>query len=110
MVVEELKHWPAKKRAGPMVIGTDGLPFAPMTFRDGFNADRSAAGLPKTVWARDLRASGITEARAGGVSLDDAAKVAGHAGTRTTAMVYDRAVLEAAQRFAAARQMVRNMI
>ena len=38
-----------------------------------------------------------------GVSTDDAAKVAGHSGKRTTAVVYDRAVLEAAGRFADAR-------
>lgn len=91
-----------------MVVSVDGLPFAPTTFRDGFNADREAAGLPKTVWARELRASGITEARAAGVSLDDAAMVAGHAGTRTTGRVYDRAALAAAQRFAEARRSIRK--
>ena len=34
---------------------------------------------------------------------DDAGKVAGHSSTKTTAAVYDRAALEAAERFADAR-------
>lgn len=37
------------------------------------------------------------------MSNDDAAKVAGHNNKRTTAEIYDRAVLEAADRFAEAR-------
>ena len=60
------------------------------------------------IWARDLRASGITEGRAANASIDDAAKVAGHSGKRTTATVYDRAVLEAAGCFADARILGRE--
>jgi integrase len=69
--------------------------------------DRKTVGLSPKVWARDLRASGITEARAAGVSTDDAAKVAGHSSTKTTRAVYDRAVLAAAERFAKARVLAR---
>ena len=73
-----------------------------------WSRDRKAAGLPGHVWARDLRASGISEARAAGVATDDAAKVAGHASTKTTSAVYDRAALEAAERFAEARAKKRG--
>src|SRR5690606_34499919 len=80
----------------------------PNSFSEGWRRDRKAVGLPDYIWARDLRASGITEARVAGVATDDAGKVAGHASTRTTADVYDRAVLEAAERFADARVALRR--
>lgn len=104
MVMEELLHWPADKRTGPVIVyeGT-GLPYSGNYFGESWRKDREAAGLPSAVWARDLRASGITEGRAAGVSTDDAAKVAGHASTKTTSAIYDRAALEASERFADAR-------
>lgn len=104
MVMEELAHWPDNKRTGPVVVcGGTGMPWTPNYFAEFWREDRKAAGIGDNVWARDLRASGISEARAGGVATDDAAKVAGHASTKTTAAVYDRANLEAAERFAEAR-------
>jgi integrase len=103
MVIEELKHWPAEKRSGPIVVSEKtGKPYRELPFQKRWQKDRKAAGIPAAVWARDLRASGITEARASDVSTDDAAKVAGHSSTRTTGD-YDRAVIEATNRFAAAR-------
>ncbi len=104
MAMEELEHWPAEKRTGPVIVaeGT-GRPYKTIPFTKFWRRDRKAAGIDASVWARDLRASGITEARAAGVSTDDAGKVAGHSSTKTTATVYDRAVLEAAERFAEAR-------
>lgn len=110
MVTEELAHWPEGKRTGPLIKGSNSKPPLAETFRKGWRVDRDAAGIPKTAWARDLRASGITEARAGAVGLDDAAMVAGHSGTHTTAAVYDRANLEAAERFAEARMKERNKV
>lgn len=109
MVMEELVHWPEAKRAGPVIVseGT-GVPYSSNRFGEYWRMDADAAGLPKTAWARDLRASGITEARAAGISTDDAAKVAGHASTKTTAAVYDRATLEASGRFADARTAKRK--
>lgn len=104
MVMEELAHWPAERRKGPMIVSEDtGLPYRPTIFNQRWTVDRKTAGLPASIWARDLRASGITEGRATDVSTDDAAKVAGHSNKKTTARVYDRAVLEAADRFADAR-------
>jgi integrase len=61
------------------------------------------AGISSSVWNRDLRAGGITEARQAGAPTDDVAKTAGHASKRTTARVYDRDTLEAARRVAKAR-------
>lgn len=108
MVMEELEHWPPARRKGPVIVSRLGRPPHDEHFRDGWAKDRKAAGVSAKVWARDLRASGITEARAGGVDLDDAGKVAGHSGTITTGIVYDRANLEAAERFAEARLKVRK--
>lgn len=109
MVMDELSHWPTEKRTGPVVVyEMNDRPYLSEVFSSMWSRDRKAAGLPSNVWARDLRASGISEARAGGVATDDAAKVAGHASTKTTSAVYDRAVLEAAERFAEARTNRRN--
>ncbi|MEZ2132530.1 MULTISPECIES: integrase [unclassified Sinorhizobium] len=104
MVVEELAHWPVETRNGPVIRHEkNGRPYLSEVFSSLWSRDRKEAGLPTTIWARDLRASGITEARAAGISTDDAAKVAGHASTKTTSAVYDRAALAAAERFAEAR-------
>ncbi|RUM95592.1 integrase [Pseudaminobacter arsenicus] len=104
MVVEELAHWPAEVRKGPVIVSpTTRLPYLEQNWRKRYNSDRKAADIASNVWARDLRASGISEGRANNASIEDAAKVAGHSGTRTTKKVYDRAVLEAADRFAEAR-------
>ncbi|MBY3434879.1 tyrosine-type recombinase/integrase [Rhizobium laguerreae] len=109
MVMEELENWQAAKRSGPVIVyEMNGRPYLSEVFSSMWSKDRKAAGLPTTMWARDLRASGITEGRASGVSTDDAAKVAGHASTKTTSAVYDRAALEAAERFADARSKKRG--
>jgi hypothetical protein len=104
MVLEEFMHWPVEKRTGPVVRSeTTGLPYQEQAWRDRFKKDRKAAGIATNVWARDLRASGISEGRGYDASIDDTSKVAGHSSTRTTKQIYDRAVLEAADRFADAR-------
>lgn len=109
MVIDELAHWPAEIRSGPVIVSpTTSLPYLEQNWRKRFNKDRKVAGIPANVWARDLRASGVSEARAHNASIDDAAKVAGHSGTRTTKNIYDRAVLEAADRFADTRILGRE--
>jgi len=109
MVVAELEHWPAEKRSGPIIVyESTGEPYGSNWFAAKWRKDRAAAGLSDKMWARDLRASGITEGRAAGISTDDAAKVAGHASTKTTSAIYDRANLEAAERFADARSTKRE--
>jgi integrase len=104
MVIEELENWPQDARQGPVIVNAKtGLPYSAIRFDELWRRDRKAAGISDKVWARDLRASGITEGRAAGVLTDDVAKVAGHSSTRTTSEIYDRAALEAAERFAEAR-------
>jgi len=109
MVMEELEHWSQEARQGPVIVNaTTGLPYSAIRFDELWRRDRKMAGISDKIWARDLRASGITEGRAAGVLTDDVAKVAGHSSTRTTSEIYDRAALEAAERFAEARTRKRN--
>ncbi len=105
MVMEELSLLPVDyPRSGPVIVNEKtGLPYTEQSWTRRWRADRKAAGLPHKLWNRDLRASAITEARDGNVSLDDASKVAGHAKPKITGAVYDRGQLEAHRRFAEAR-------
>lgn len=102
MVVEELAA--GRGTSGPVIVSeTTGQPYSGNMFGEHWRKDREKAGIPANVWARDLRASGVSEGRAAAVATDDVAKVAGHASTKTTSAIYDRAALEAAERFAEAR-------
>ena len=104
MVLEEMERIPVDARVGPVIVNeATRLPYWRRELSDGWRLDRKKAGLPETLWNRDLRASAITEARDAGANLDDAARVAGHSTKKTTAKVYDRAKLEAARRFQTAR-------
>jgi integrase len=103
MVIEELSKIPADARRGPLIVGIAGLPYAYGTFRDLWRRCADRAGIKSSVWNRDLRAAGVTEAREAAAPTDDAAKVAGHANKRTTARVYDRDHLEAHRRVMKAR-------
>jgi hypothetical protein len=105
MVMEELEHVPPEARNGPLIVhvGT-GLPYAGTIFNRVWRAARAASGISGTVWNRDLRASGSTEARAAGAQTDDLKKLMGHSpGSKVTGRVYDRAALEAQRRIATAR-------
>jgi hypothetical protein len=109
MVVEELARIPVESRTGPLIVNPHTkLPYRQWYFRDVWHKSAKAAGIAPSVWNRDLRAGGITEARAAGAPTDDIAKTAGHANKRTTARVYDRAALEAARRVSKARTAHRS--
>jgi len=104
MVMEELGKAPPSPQGAPLIVNPrTGLPYRQEYFRELWRRCAEAAGIPRTVWNRDLRAGGITEARQAGAPTDDVAKLAGHANKRTTARVYDRDSLEAARRVARAR-------
>lgn len=104
MIMEELAGVPEAARVGPLIVNPrTGLPYRQWYFRDLWRKVAGAAGIAPSVWNRDLRAGGITEARQAGAPTDDVAKTAGHADKRTTARVYDRDTLEAARRVAKAR-------
>lgn len=110
MIVEELAKIPATEQRGPLIVNlkTGGLPYRHDTWGDVWRAVRKAAGIPRSVWNRDLRAGGISEGRAADVSLDDMAKIAGHTKKRTTGDVYDRTALETHRRAAAKRNTHRE--
>lgn len=109
MVVEELAHWPIETRSGPVIVNEgNGLPYGSNYFGEKWAKDRLKVGLPPNIWARDMRASGVTEGRDASVAIEDVAKVAGHSSTKTTSRVYDRAALAAAERFAEARTKKRG--
>jgi integrase len=86
---EELALVPEEERKGPLIIRTrGGLPYSEDTFQEVWRDVRKAAGVPKDIWNRDLRASGSTEARAAGAPIDDVKKLMGHtARSETTAKV-----------------------
>jgi integrase len=107
MVIEELAHY-RRDRIGPIVAReATGLPWEAGAVRRAWNRIRKAAGLPAGYWGRDIRASASTEARQGGASTDDAAKVAAHS-KEVQRRVYDRDVLEAHRRVQQARIKRRN--
>lgn len=109
MVMDELASIPIEQRKGPLIVNPrTGLPYRQHYFRDLWRKNATAAGIDKSIWNRDLRAGGITEAREAGALTDDVAKTAGHADKRTTARVYDRDRLEAARRVAKARSIHRG--
>jgi hypothetical protein len=85
-----------------------GAPIYDAAIHAALEAVRLAAGLPLTMWNRDLRArrdhrGGMAEA-----SSDDRAKLAGHSGSRITRRSYDRDILVASDRVAAARAKFRK--
>jgi hypothetical protein len=110
MVVEELAGIAPEARNGPLIVNprTRLPPYRQWYFREVWKRCAAAAGVSRTIWNRDLRAGGITEARQAGAPTDDVAKTAGHSSKRTTARVYDRDTLEAARRVAKARAAHRS--
>jgi hypothetical protein len=109
MVVEELAGISPEARKGPLIVNPrTGLPYRQWYFREVWRRSAAAADVSQTIWNRDLRAGGITEARQAGAPTDDVAKTAGHSSKRTTARVYDRDTLEAARRVAKARAAHRS--
>lgn len=109
MALAEIARVPEANRSGPVIVNErTGMPYRDQAFDEAWKRIRFRAGLPKTLWCRDLRASAVTEARQAGASLEDTSKVAGHARPRTT-QVYDRATVEAHRRVAAVRVAQRSV-
>jgi integrase len=80
MIMEELSLIPEDHRMGPVVKShLDSYPVINRHFRTLWRQCADAAGLPKWLECRDLRAGGISEAlRASGGDLDATRHVAGH--------------------------------
>jgi hypothetical protein len=106
MVMEELAH--QGEMTGPLIVNPrTALPYTYLAFNDGWRKDFKAAGLPKGMWNRDMRAGGVTEGGRSGASKDDRRKVAGHAREETTE-IYDRDQLEAHRRVMKSRVAFRD--
>jgi hypothetical protein len=85
MVTEELAMIPMEKRTGPLIIKEmNGRPYDHDDFRIQWRRDAEAAGVPKAVWNRDIRAGGVTEGGKSGASRDDRRTVAGHSAEKMT--------------------------
>jgi hypothetical protein len=90
MVTAELALIPMEKRQGPLIVKEpNGRPYDHEDFRIQWRRDADAAGLPKAIWNRDIRAGGITEGGESGASRDDRRTVAGHTTDKTT-LKYER--------------------
>jgi integrase len=100
----EIARVPSERRIGPMIVDErSGLPYSEKEYGKRWRRIATTAGIPKTVWNRDSRASGITEGRDAGAAIADVSKQAAHSDISVTAKIYDRGELEAARRVAGAR-------
>ncbi|WP_158810949.1 tyrosine-type recombinase/integrase [Beijerinckia sp. L45] len=93
-----LAHVQVDERRGPLVVRRDGQPFDRWEYASRWRELATEAGIPAEVWNRDVRASGLTEGRAAGATIEDVAKLGGHRSVLTTSRIYDRATLEATSR------------
>lgn len=112
MVMEELHRQLAagKPLEGPVVKHDfDDRRYSPKEFANHFRRHARAINLNPKIWARDLRASGITEARLYDASITDLGQMAGHSTSVTTSTVYDRENLAAAQRVSLKRSEGRKL-
>jgi hypothetical protein len=79
MVMEELQGVPQSARKGPLIVDQEKhRPYSEDRFNEIWRAAAKAAGIPPVVWNRDLRKSGLTEARRSGAHIDDLKKLMGH--------------------------------
>lgn len=109
MIMSEIASIPPELRTGPLIVDEHTrLPYTDRQFTEVWRDVRSEAGLSPLLWNRDLRAGALTEGGMAGASADDRAKLAGHSGAKMTRSVYDRDVLVASNRVAAARAKFRE--
>lgn len=86
IVLELLKHVPADRRVGPLIINeATGKPYAEWVFTRECRKVAQAAGIPAKVRNMYARAGAITEGDEAGADLDSLKTVAAHATTSTTA-------------------------
>lgn len=102
LVMAEIERIAPAERVGPLIKSPAGVPWQHPAFLYQWRKASAKAGLPSSIWSRDLRAGGVTEGRIAGASLDDVRQTAGHSSVRTTT-VYDRDKIVAFSRVADAR-------
>jgi hypothetical protein len=92
----------------PVAVSSQGMPWSDhRAFGKAWARIAKLAGIPKGVWNMDSRASGVTEAAAGGASDDDLASNAGHRGKGITRRVYKRGAPEISKRVQRTRHSAR---
>lgn len=79
-----LSQVPAEKRIGPVILRRNGAPYDRHDYADAWRKYADAAGVPKEIQCRDLRAGAINDALAKGASPLQAQHAAGHASFDTT--------------------------
>jgi hypothetical protein len=106
LVVECLRRIDEKK--GPVARQANGLPWPDrQSYSKAWRDIAEDAGIPKSVWNMDSRASGISEASEAGVSDDDITKQAGNTGP-VVKRVYKRKGKQVSVRSHSARQAHRR--
>jgi integrase len=109
LVVRCLNHLDRTDPFKPVAARTDGKPWADrQAFSKIWRRYATAAGIPKSVWNMDNRASGITEAAAAGASDDDLASMAGHASKAITRKIYKRQARQMSERVQEKRRISRT--
>jgi hypothetical protein len=92
----------------PVAVTSQGQPWGDhRAFGKAWRRYADKAGLPKTVWNMDARASGVTEASAGGAKDDDIASNVGHASKLTTRRIYKRKAPQISRRVQESRRAAR---
>lgn len=114
LVMKALAAYPPEDRVGPMVVNeATGLPYDSTTYTRAWRPFADAAGVPGTVWNRDSRAGGITEAWDAGAEPQDIQRLATHADPAMTRR-YARNSLASTTRVAvsrlAARERTKNKV
>lgn len=79
-----LAQIPTDKRIGPVILRRNGAPYDRHDYADAWRKYADAAGLPKEIQCRDLRAGAINDALAKGASPLQAQHAARHASFDTT--------------------------
>lgn len=83
-IAARLRRIDSVKRVGPVIVSARGYPYMEESWRTAFARLRDHLGIPKEIWAMDIRSGAITEARELGAdpfSIRDAAQ---HANLTTT--------------------------
>ena len=85
LLVQELEKVPLEQRTGPMIIDEHaGRPYFHRHFARVFREIAQAAGVPNTIWSRDFRAGGITEAMDAGANIEQTRQHATHTDIKMT--------------------------
>ncbi len=83
--MQELDRVPMEKRAGPIIIDENaGRPYFHRHFARVFREIAQKAGVPDSVWSRDFRAGGITEAMDAGANIEQTRQHATHTNIKMT--------------------------